>query len=86
MFGTPGQAPTGESADSISGGGFSDYWPMPKWQEPAVKQYLAVATNLPDQKVRAPENDARSRCLPVSERCASVCLCVWLFLCVGVQM
>ena len=52
MFGTPGQSPTGEVADSISGGGFSDYWPMPSWQHNAVQQYLSVATNIPAQQVR----------------------------------
>ncbi len=52
MFGTAGKSPTGEVADSISGGGFSDYWPMPSWQHAAVEKYLSIATNLPPQAVR----------------------------------
>jgi len=46
--GTPGTTPTGEVADYISGGGFSDYWTRPKYQDDAIKYYLSQAQNLPD--------------------------------------
>ncbi len=45
--GTAGATPTGESTDSISGGGFSDYWPQPAYQKAAVAYYLANAQQLP---------------------------------------
>ena len=47
-FGTPGRTPTGEVADSISGGGFSNYWPQPAYQADAVKTFFATSTVLPD--------------------------------------
>ncbi len=37
--GTAGSEPTGETADSISGGGFTDYWTTPDWQKDAVSNY-----------------------------------------------
>lgn len=33
-------SPGGESAVGLSSGGFSDYWPMPSWQQSAVQKYL----------------------------------------------
>jgi len=45
--GTGGATPTGEITDSISGGGFSDYWPTPSYQMNAVKHYFATASGLP---------------------------------------
>jgi len=46
--GQPGVSPTGEAADFISGGGFSDYWETPSYQTDAVASYLANAQGLPD--------------------------------------
>lgn len=44
--GTAGAEPTGEVVDSISGGGFTDYWETPEWQKDAVKAYQgACLTN-----------------------------------------
>lgn len=43
--------PGSESAIGLSSGGFSDYWPMPEWQEEAVKAYLQE-DGLPDQSTR----------------------------------
>jgi len=37
-----------ETSASFSGGGFSDYWDRPAYQTADVKNYFAVATNLPD--------------------------------------
>jgi len=37
-----------ETSASFSGGGFSDYWDRPSYQTADVKNYFAVATNLPD--------------------------------------
>jgi tripeptidyl-peptidase-1 len=48
--GNPGSVPTGETADGISGGGFSDYWPQPAWQSDAVAYYLKNAPALPGQQ------------------------------------
>jgi hypothetical protein len=48
--GTPGKYPTGEVADSISGGGFSNLWPAPAYQQAAIKNYLATASNIPPQR------------------------------------
>jgi len=45
--GTPGQFPTGEVTDSISGGGFSDWWDRPSYQSAAVLKYLANTSGLP---------------------------------------
>ena len=39
--GTPGQAPTGESVADLSGGGFSNYFSRPSYQDDAVKAYKA---------------------------------------------
>ena len=36
-----------EVAASLSGGGFSNYWPRPSYQEDAVKHYFSVAQGLP---------------------------------------
>ncbi len=41
--GKAGAEPTGETADSISGGGFSDYWStVPEWQKDAVAAYQSA--------------------------------------------
>jgi len=45
-LGDAGKTPTGEVADNISGGGFSDYWPMPAYQSDAVQSYLTNAAGL----------------------------------------
>jgi len=45
--GTAGATPTGEATDSISGGGFSDYWPMPAYQQAATAYYFKNAQGLP---------------------------------------
>jgi len=47
--GTPGHTPTGEVTDSISGGGFSDYWPTPSWQAAATKAYMSQSGLPPTQ-------------------------------------
>jgi len=47
--GTPGKTPTGEVTDSISGGGFSDYWVTPSWQTAAVTAYMAMSGLPPKQ-------------------------------------
>jgi len=41
-------ANTGETAWLDSGGGFSLYFERPSWQDDAVEQYFATASNLPD--------------------------------------
>lgn len=46
--GNVGSHPTGEIADSISGGGFSDWWPTPSYQQNAVKNYLNHTSGLPE--------------------------------------
>ena len=39
LGGTPGQTPTGESVADLSGGGFSNYFSRPSYQDLAVKKY-----------------------------------------------
>jgi len=45
--GTSGSTPTGEVTDLISGGGFSDLWPRPSYQDEAVANYIKNG-KLPD--------------------------------------
>jgi len=45
--GTPGSTPTGEVTDMISGGGFSDLWPRPSYQDDAIAKYIKTG-KLPD--------------------------------------
>jgi tripeptidyl-peptidase-1 len=45
--GIAGATPTEEVVDFISGGGFSDYWAAPSWQQAAISQYLSTAKGLP---------------------------------------
>jgi len=40
FLGNPGETPTQEMADPISGGGFSDYWPRPSWQNAAIENFI----------------------------------------------
>jgi len=47
--GTPGQSPTGESVADLSGGGFSNYFSRPTYQDDAVQQYKKSGI-LPEQK------------------------------------
>lgn len=49
-FGTPGHFPTGETVDLIGGGGFSDFYPRPSWQNDAIGAYLN-STKLPPAKL-----------------------------------
>ena len=39
--GTPGQSPTGENVADLSGGGFSNYFARPSYQDDAVKAYVS---------------------------------------------
>ena len=40
-----------EVVAGLSGGGFSNNWPRPSYQDAGVKQYLTVAQNLPPSHV-----------------------------------
>ena len=47
-----GQAPTGESVADLSGGGFSNYFERPSYQDDAVAYYIKQGgASLPDQKM-----------------------------------
>ena len=49
---TSGQAPTGESVADLSGGGFSNYFERPSYQDDAVAHYTKQGgASLPDQKM-----------------------------------
>ncbi len=48
--GTPGRAPTGESVADLSGGGFSNYFARPQYQDDAVAAYTQHSTGLPPQR------------------------------------
>jgi tripeptidyl-peptidase-1 len=48
VTGVGGTTNSPETAAGLSGGGFSDYWDRPSYQTDVVKNYFAVATNLPD--------------------------------------
>jgi tripeptidyl-peptidase-1 len=48
VTGVGGTTNSPETAASLSGGGFSDYWDRPSYQTEVVKNYFAVATNLPN--------------------------------------
>ena len=48
--GTPGSSPTGEGVADISGGGFSNYFTRPAYQDTAVRRYLATGSSIPDKK------------------------------------
>jgi tripeptidyl-peptidase I len=49
--GTPGQSPTGEGVADLSGGGFSNYFARPSYQDDAVKAYVSRGggSGLPEQ-------------------------------------
>lgn len=46
--GDAGKTPTGEYTDMISGGGFSDYFPRPAYQDAAVEKFFATNKSLPN--------------------------------------
>jgi len=48
--GNPGKIPTGETVDVIGGGGFSDLWSRPYYQDVAVSNFFKTSTNLPNPK------------------------------------
>lgn len=41
-------SPKLQMVNELSGGGFSNFFPMPSWQKAAVSQYLSVAQDLPN--------------------------------------
>jgi len=43
-----GTNPSGNSAASLSSGGFSNYWPRPAYQDAAVKAYMNSGVQLPE--------------------------------------
>lgn len=48
--GNAGATPTGEWADTISGGGFSNFFPRPSYQDDAVAKFFATNKSLPDPR------------------------------------
>ena len=47
--GTPGQSPTGEIVADLSGGGFSNFFTRPKFQDAAVDAYLKSGAQVPSK-------------------------------------